>query len=257
MKNVLTKKRIVTILLILIILVIIWFIFSNLFYKYRPYYSVKNRNSNIEKFKFSNNEKAKGWLRVQGTNIDMAIMDYYDVYDISDPTYNIGWYSDYYKPESDRIILYSHNMRNVSSKPLIANEEHERFEQLMSFIYYDFAKKNEYIQYSANKENNLYKIYAVYLIKNDAFTEEDDFDSSSKDKYIESAISRSYFKYNVDVSSKDKLLTLKTCTRFYGNDEYGFVVEARKLRKNEIISKYRVSKNKKYKKVEKVLKGDE
>ena len=37
------------------------------------------------------------------------------------------------------------------------------FENLPSFLYYDFAKDNKYIQYSDEKNNYLYKIYAIYL----------------------------------------------------------------------------------------------
>ena len=48
---------------------------------------------------------------------------------------------------------------------------------------------------------------------------------------ISGAQSRSRHIFNVDVNSSDKLLTLSTCTRFYGNtDNQRFVVMARLLR---------------------------
>lgn len=245
------KKKIKIIVLILIIVGIIFIILN-------PYYKVIDRTDKLKTFRYLAGEKPTGWLRVQGTNIDMPILNNEDFPNKSNPTYDIGWTEGKSDLDYDRIVIYSHNIRNVSSHPLIANKDHIRFEQLMSFIYYDFAKENEYIEYTVKDKNELYKIYAVYLVKNDDLLEKNgNIKKSIKKEYIQDTIDRSYFKYDVDVTTDDKLISLVTCTRFYGDSsDYSFVVDARKLRKNELNKKYGVTKKKKYDKIEVIVEGD-
>lgn len=53
---------------------------------------------------------------------------------------------------------------------------------------------------------------------------------------------------DVDVNSGDLLLTLFTCTRFYGfTNDYSFRVDARKLRKGERTTLAEVKTNDNYK----------
>ena len=68
---------------------------------------------------------------------------------------------------------------------------------------------------------------------------------------------RNKFITNIlNVDDKDKLLTLVTCTRFYGERvDYSFVVDARLVRKNEMAKNYMVVENKKYKKIKKIMNG--
>ena len=78
------------------------------------------------------------------TNIDFPIFYYNDVKDIGNPEYDLGWSFDNNRKLTNRTVILSHNMRNVSNKPLITDKNHARFEQLMSYIYYDFVKDNKY-----------------------------------------------------------------------------------------------------------------
>lgn len=249
-KKTINKIVIITILLGLIILCGIS-VYKNKF----NYYSVKNRVNDIKKTKVQDYNPI-GWLRIQGTNIDFPIFNNSDI-DVSDDIRDLGWTNKDYDDKLEyRSVFLSHNIRNVSNKPLIANKEHERFEQLPSFLYYKFASKNKYFQFTTAGKNYLFKIYSVYIEK-DFDTSDKYLDEKETKKYIDKAIKKSYFKYNVDVSEKDNLITLVTCTRFYGSSsKYSIVVEGRKVRKNEKISNYSVYKNKNYKKIETILKGD-
>ena len=144
-------KKIVIIILILILLIIAY----NL-----KYYKIKNRVPDIKKNNYKiNNIKPLGWIRVQGTNIDYPVVYYYDLDDPSDPTYDFAWNFQKEKKMVNHTSLLSHNILNSSSHPLIAKKGQRRFEQLLSFIYYDFVKKNKYIQYTVDGKNYLYKIY--------------------------------------------------------------------------------------------------
>ena len=133
------------------------------------------------------------------------------------------------------------------------------FEQLLSFIYPSFVEDNQYIAYTdVNNNKAIYKIYSVSLVENDQSASFKDIYTSAEQKaYIEKAKKNSMYDIDVDVNEDDKLLSLMTCTRFYGGDSYSFIVDARKLRDDEkqIVSK--VSTNENYKRIaERMKEGD-
>ena len=199
-------------------------------------------------------KKPVGWLIVQGTNIDFPVLYSDDALEISNPKYELGWTYSTGEELANHIVVMSHNIRNVSNKPIIGDKKHRRFEQLMAYIYYDFVKDNKYIQYTTNNKNYLYKVYGVYL-KRTSDVELYDIDKKDIKKYYQGVKKDSYFDFSVDMNENDKLLTLVTCTRFYGEEEYSFVVEARRVRKYELPLNYKVKKNKKYDEIEKTLEG--
>lgn len=206
--------------------------------------------------KDSNTPTPLGWLRVQGTNIDFPIMYYYDVDDVTDISYDLGWNNYDDKKLGSRTVIYSHNVLNVSSKPLIGDKNHKRFEQLMAYIYYDFVKKNKYIEYTIDGKNYLFKIYGVSLQDEDELVQDQLSDNEISD-YIEITKNKSFFKFDVEVDEKDKLLTLVTCTRFYGDTSHSFVVDARLVRNHELTKNYKVEETGNYKEIKKILKGDD
>ena len=224
---------------------------------FKSYYKVENRTRKINGCKEFDKVKPLGWLRVQGTNIDFPIV-YYNDLDVTDPKYELGWNYSEDRKLTKKVTIFSHNVLNVSSTPLIADKNHKRFEQLLSFIYTDFVKKNKYIQYTVGGKDYLYKIYGI------SFQEEEtlvylntNINKEEEKKYIDKVINDSYFKFDVDVKETDHLITLVTCTRFFGNTtKYSFVVDARMVRKNERIKNYKVTENKSYKKIKKTLEGD-
>ena len=133
------------------------------------------------------------------------------------------------------------------------------FEQLLSFIYPSFVEDNQYIAYTdVNNNKAIYKIYSVSLVENDQSASFKDIYTSAEQKaYIEKAKKNSMYDIDVDVNEDDKLLSLMTCTRFYGGDSYSFIVDARKLRDNEKQTISEASTNKNYKKIVKRMKeGD-
>lgn len=186
-----------------------------------------------------------GWIMVQGTNIDYPVV--YETDAVYQGLSDYTWISSKYVDGENRMAIFGHNILNVSDKPLITDPSHTRFEQLMSFVYEDFAKENLYIQYSHDGGDNLYKIYAVGFEDAD----EDLGESYDSNEELRSYISRvkknSIYDYDIDVKPSDKLITLSTCTRFFGKDEKTtFKVDARKVRDGEKITKYDVQKNRNY-----------
>lgn len=224
----------------------------------KDYYKIESRVENVTKDPKSSEYETTGWIRVQGTNIDYPVRYLEDVNKLSDLTDDFSWILNKVTKLTDRTVLYGHNLKNISSQPLIADEGQNRFEQLVSFVYYDFAKENKYIQYTIDGKDYLYKIYAVSIedIKEDYLSE--DKDETYLKKYIKNALNNSFYNYQVDVNESDKLLTLVTCTKVT-NDlvTHNLRVDARLVRENEEINDYEVTKNDSYHEIETILGGSD
>lgn len=239
------NKKIKILLLILLLVVVLCFVtFGYLFLK-------KDNKINIdfkERLDAINNFKTEaykvGWIQVQGANIDLPVLDYVNYLD-DNTNYNYAWAANYFVEGMNRRVIGGHNILNVSSKPIKDTTNLKDFEALMSFVYHSFAKENLYIQYTdyETQEESLYKIYAIGFY--------DYFDTilmgfnndEAVNKYLKMVLDNSIYKYDVDVNSSDELITLVTCTRFFGtSSKQQIFIDARKVRENEKISKYSVKK---------------
>lgn len=241
------KKYIFLILLLLFLLLIIVFGFNNKKLRKvaekgnKEFYSIESRIDDIKKIQ----EKEKNvteWINVQGTNIDLPVLK--KQYSSLE---NYPWISYYYNTGENRKVIYGHNVLNVSSLPIINGDGHSGFEPLMSFVYEEHAKNNLYITYTYDGVDHIYKIYAVSF---QYHYEEGGLGFDNEDyisNYIEWAKKESIYDYDVDVNTSDNLISLITCTRYFGlNGKTQFRVDAREIRKNENIDKYHVEKNENY-----------
>lgn len=212
----------------------------------KKYYTISTRVNNVTRMN-KDYEEVIGWLKVQGTNIDYPIVDFSKLKE--DPEYDYLWKNTSDTTLEDKVTIVGHNIRNVSKEPLITEKDHTRFEQLMSFVNSDFVKDNQYIQYTVNGKNYLYKIYAVTFSSEEEENKNLSFSSSKQKKeYIKNVKKNSLFDYKIDVDEKDKLISLVTCTRMFGyeNANVKFKVEGRLVRKKENVKKYKVSTSKYY-----------
>lgn len=198
--------------------------------------------------------KTIAWVRVQGTNIDYPVI-YAPNSDLSYMIEDFAWTEDEYKKLSDIVRLYGHNIKNLSANPEVGNPNHNRFEQLMSYTYYNFVKDNQFIQYTINGKDYIYRIYSVaYQEKTylDIFSQ---YSSKNKNKLIKRSLKNSIYDFNVDVNNDDKLITLSTCTRMFASEDIDFVVTGRLLRPGEKTKLNKVKKTDNYKEVEKIMEG--
>lgn len=222
-------------------------------------YRVSSKTSVLEKRQRNDTAEKKtvGWLRVQGTNIDFPVL-YAPEYNFMYETEDFAWTEADYKELNNVVYISGHNIKNLSVKPLVRNKKHKRFEQLMSFAYYDFAKNNQFIQYTFNGKNYIYRIFAV------ACFDGSDLDVYNKSKYSEEKLNAfledlkesTIYKYKTDVNANDKLISLDTCTNFYGesNDTH-FAVVGRLLRDNEKAKMVKVEKTLEYNNILEQMKG--
>lgn len=246
-KRKLNKKRIILVGGILFLVFIsLWFVIKLIDDKE---FSL-NFKSRIETLNnFETNALRRGWIQVQGTNIDLPILSSTD-YLTSKDDYKYSWLSGNYRTGQNRKVIIGHNVLNVSSKPTKNMTNLEDFEGLMAFAYYDFAEENLYIQYTDfnTKEEKLYLIYAIGFYDYDYDRGEGFSDKSEIEDYIKKVRNNSIYDYDIEVDSNDTIITVKTCTRFFGNSEkQQFVIDAREIRDNEEVVRYKVTKSKVFK----------
>lgn len=226
-------------------------------------YKVESRVDDIEKSRKNDTEEYKttSWLKVQGTNIDLPVLKFTNTK--KDPSVEIGNFAWNIYPEEklvNKVNIMGHNILNLSSNPEINLEYFTRFDDLMSFAHYDFAKDNRYIQYTIDGKDYLYKIFAVnfeasyrvslYKNGNHSKTELKELIDRYKDLSI--------YDYDIEVDENDDIISVITCTRFYGEDRYvTFMVNGRLVRENEKIDNYEIKKSNNYNEIEKIMKGDE
>ena len=252
------QKKIIIICSILFLLVIFICLFC-IFTNKKVFFKVENRYSEIKQAKkHFKEDNIIGWIRVQGTGIDYPILGYAEDYPVEEIGY--AWIDNNDDKYHNVLNVYGHNLLNLGPFPSINDDEFYRFESLMAFIYYDFAKENKYVQLTMDGKDYVYQIFAAGIVRNYYVTilPKTEYNEEQKDFYLKVVKENTIYDYDVKVENTDNFITLVTCTRFYGSQYDSFYIAAKLVDNNEksIYNNYNVSKNKKYKKVEKVLKGD-
>lgn len=225
-------------------------------------------DSRVEKIKSEQKKEQKkagyktiAWLKVQGTTIDAPIIGYDNIEAFNSiDKENYLWNNNNNEKLYNQVSISGHNILNLSSNPEIGLEYFSRFDDLMSFVYEDFAKENKYIQYTIDNQDYIYKIFGVFFEKdyNLDLSYKNNYSEEKMDNYIKQIKSSSIYDYEIEVDETDSVITLTTCTRMFGlGDKRQFVVVGRLVRPNEKIDNYEVIANDKYKAIEKIMKGDE
>ena len=199
-----------------------------------------------------------GWLRVQGTNIDAPIIKYDSMEGMEEVNKDDFLWNEYpVEKIQKRVNIQGHNILNLSAKPEVGLDYFTRFENLMSFVYIDFAKENQYIQYTVDGKNYLYQIFAVYFdeVYNLDLYNPDEYSDEEVEAFIQRSLDKSLYKYDVEVKKDEKVISLITCTRMYGNDKKQFLVVGKMIDSNSKTTNYKVEENSNYKEVKNLMKG--
>lgn len=199
-----------------------------------------------------------GWLRVQGTNIDAPIIKYDSMEGMEEVNKDDFLWNEYpVEKIQKRVNIQGHNILNLSAKPEVGLDYFTRFENLMSFVYIDFAKENQYIQYTVDGKNYLYQIFAVYFdeVYNLDLYNPNEYSDEEVEAFIQRSLDKSLYKYDVEVKKDEKVISLITCTRMYGNDKKQFLVVGKMIDSDSKTTNYKVEENSNYKEVKKLMKG--
>lgn len=157
-----------------------------------------------------------GWIKVLGTDINYPVVqtnnnDFYLTHSF-DKSYNkAGWiFADYINKnlknnELDKnTIIYGHNRQNNSMFGTLSNVFKEEWLS---------NKENHYINFSSLNNNMVWEVFSTYTIEKEEYYIQSNF--SSDEEYISflnTIKNRSTYKYDVNISKEDKILTLSTCT---------------------------------------------
>lgn len=228
-------------------------------------YKIDSRIDEIKKEKKNEPNNAGyetiAWLRVQGTNIDAPIVGYENInaFNTIDKE-NFLWNTNYDEKFYNQVNISGHNILNLSANPQSGLEYFSRFDDLMSFVYEDFAQENRYIQYTIDGKDYVYKIFGVFFEMDYRLNlnHDENYTKEEMNDYISQVKDSSFYDYDVEVNNTDSVITLTTCTRFFNTEtNRQFVVVGRLLRENEKMDNYEMKANEKYKEIKAIMKGDE
>ena len=253
------KDRLIVVIVVLVAIISILSVRMVFDSPSKEEYKIDSRISKIEELDNNSSLILIGWIKVQGTDIDYPII-YKNVYSDNDNVDYLWSVSLAYDLEENenRGVIYGHNLRNVSNTPILNDHSLVRFEQLMYFTDYKFAKDNQYVQITINGKDELYKIYSVSFVSPTSDPGELTTSKEETDKYIKDALNNSLYDYHTDVNSDDQIMSLMTCTRFFGisSDVTQFRVDIRKVRENEKAVNSRVTKTSNYDIIEETIGGN-
>lgn len=190
-----------------------------------PYYT---KYEDIYSKLYEINNDTVGWLKVNNTKIDYPVVqakdnNYYLDHSFDKSKNGAGWVFVDYRNNMDNIndntIIYAHNVEKNSLM----------FGSLKNVLSENWNSNNDNLLLSFNIKGKKYtwRIFSIYVIENTNDYLITTFNSrESYLNYINKVVSRSIKKFNVDISTDDKILTLSTCHK---DSNHRLVVHAKKV----------------------------
>ena len=175
------------------------------------------------------NPETVGWLKVNNTNIDYPVVktinnNYYLSHNFYLEEDNNGWVFMDYRNEtedlSENIIIYAHNRYSNGVM----------FGTLQNAFRYDWYTnpENQIISLKTLYENLEYQIFSIYKIRvTTDYIKTLFVNNQEKLKFYNMLKNRSIYNFNIELTDKDKILTLSTCA----DEENRYVIHA--VLKNE------------------------
>lgn len=193
-------------------------------------------------FQASTNDDTIGWIQIPNTNVDYPVVykagvenyAYYESlgYDKQYSKDGVIW-ADYectFPELSQNTTLYGHNWYNIYTPRTLENMQSNdlMFSLVMSYHYTDFAQQNPFIYFSTTEQDYVFQVFAAFYTDLSFGYNFANMTQEQTQQVIAEAKAKSRQNYNVSVTSEDKILTLSTCTRMYGNtNNQRFVVMAK------------------------------
>ena len=160
------------------------------------------------------NDETVGWLKVNNTNVDYPVVqhndnEYYLTYNFKNEKDNSGWvYMDYRADPVDlsqNTIIFGHNwyysgimfgtLYKVKSSSWYKNPE------------------NQIIEFDSLYKEMKWQIFSIYVVPNTNDYLIANFSTAEKyQNFLDLITNRSIYAFNTPVSTKDKILTLSTCS---------------------------------------------
>ena len=185
---------------------------------------------------YSYNQDTVGWLTVKNGN-GVAFIDYPVVQSYDNNFYLRRSFFGGYASGGTVFLHYRCDPVNLSKNTVIFGhnlKDHTLFAQLLKYTSASFYNSAPVIEYSTLYRNYRFKIFAAFYTTvysnyiQAAFTDVEDFLA-----IIDEAKARSVILTNVDVDSRDTIITLSTCAYVDGVEGARFAVMGRLLREGE------------------------
>lgn len=173
------------------------------------------------------NEETVGWIKVNGTNIEYAIVkssdnSYYLNHNFEKKYNSGGWIFADYKNKFDgtdkNIVIYGHNMKD--------NSMFGSLKDILDEEWYN-NEENYIIDFITEKEQQKYQVFSVYKIENEDYYIDTEFKKNEFSKFTETLKKRSVKDFNLEITEEDSILTLSTCA---DNNKYRIVLHAKKIK---------------------------
>lgn len=178
--------------------------------------SLKERNSDIV-----------GFLRVKGTDIYYVVVkgednSYYLTHNFDKNTNKAGWIFADCKNKFDgsdkNVVIYGHNMKNGSMFATLKNVLETEWQE---------KEENHYIDFITENEKAKYQVFSTYQIEVEDYYNMTEFlNNISYEKFLNKIKSRSNKDFGVEITSRNKILTLSTCAN---NNQRRMVLHAKKI----------------------------
>lgn len=206
------------------------------------------------------NKDTIGWIYIDGTTVNDVVVKvnynddnkYYLRRNANGENDNDGcYYADWRCKTGNRnsisknTVVYGHNLGRSANGLGTDYKNHAngpKFAQLLKYQNEEFAKTHPYIYYSTIEEDMVWQVFAVFYtdIKFD-YIEPNPADATFN-SLLKKAQDLSFYNYDVEVSSNDKILTLSTCTYRMADDtklhypnDYRYVVMAKLLPADAVL----------------------
>lgn len=180
------------------------------------FYSLKQKNSDTI-----------AWLKVNGTSIEYPVLktkdnDFYLTHSFDKKYNGAGWVFMDYKNKFDgtdnNIVIFAHNRQDGSMFGTLKNILTEEWKN---------NEDNFIIPFITENEKSEYQVFSVYRVEKEDYYITTNFETNSEIQiFIDKIKSRSEKDFNVDVNTKDHILTLSTCA---DNNKYRIVLHAKKI----------------------------
>lgn len=172
------------------------------------------------------NSEVRGWIKIDGTRIDYPFLqhsdnDYYLHTDINNKKSKRGSVEIDYRSNGDlsgkNTLVYGHNMKDGSM-----------FKDLVKYKNKDFFDSHGIIHMDNLYEQIDWQVFSVYVVDADRETIDPEYpDDEAYLKELNRFRDRSMFKTDVELDSRDTILTLVTCS--YETSNSRTIVHAKRI----------------------------
>ena len=199
--------------------------------KENPYWDYIKMNMISIDFKDlkNKNNDTKGWIQVNGTNINYPFVqttnnEYYLNRSFNKNKNNAGWI----------FLDYRNNINNLDKNTIIyghSRQDTTMFGSLKNILnngWLDYSE-NHVIKLSTEIENSLWQVFSIYHIPTTSDYLEINFETEQEFlNFANKLINRSAYNFYTSINKDDKILTLSTC---YNNDNERVVLHAKLIKK--------------------------